>query len=92
MQIKCFSKCPCFKKRPLPRKIHGYATACSRSFLAFSNRIELLKMLLKIQEFPVQVIVLTCSKFAKYFLYLTQLYLALLLKRISLVKSKQKTK
>ena len=54
MQIKCFSKCPCFKKRPLPRKIHGYATARSRSFLEFPNRIELLKTLLKIQEFPAQ--------------------------------------
>ena len=54
MQIKCFSKCHCFKKRPLPQKIHGYATARSRSFLEFPNRIELLKTLLKLQEFPAQ--------------------------------------
>ena len=31
-----------FKKRLLPWKIHGYASACSCSFLEFSSRIELL--------------------------------------------------
>ena len=60
MQIKCFSKCPCFKKRPLPWKIHGYATARSRSFLELPNRIELLKTLLKIQEFSAREFLQNC--------------------------------
>ena len=49
-----------FKKRPLPWKIHGCASAGSRSFLEFHSRIELLKTLLKIQEFPAQEFLENC--------------------------------
>ena len=49
-----------FKKRPLPRKLHGYASARSRSFLGFLRRIELLKTLLKIQEFAAQEFLQNC--------------------------------
>ena len=40
--------------------MHGYASALSRSCLEFPSRIELLKTLLKIQEFPAQEFLENC--------------------------------
>ena len=40
--------------------MHGYASALSRSCLEFPSRIELLKTLLKIQEFPAQDFLRNC--------------------------------
>ena len=86
-----------FKKRPLPRKLHGYASARSRSFLGFLRRIELLKTLLKIQEFAAQEFLQSCYcldllKVWEMFLIFDAVIFNITARRTSLVKSKQKKK